>query len=533
MPDTLAGVLSIVFVAFFFGFSIFIHELGHMLAALWRKMHVDKFSIGFGHRILSKRWKNIDFVIGWLPLGGYVALPQMDAANEPQTEDGKPLPEAKPLDRIITALAGPFFNILFALVLGTVIYFVGKKVPPVAEGLLITNVPKESVEFTKGLKAGDIIREVNGKAATSHQVTMMEYVMRDDVTLKVDRGDQKDLVIGPFTPKSNKNYENLRLMSIESESLYPAGLGGIAKGSAAEEAGLLSGDIIKKIDDKQIDYFYQIGDEINADDRKEFTFVIEREGQEKTFLIAPQIKSVDKAGMMFRSFPGIMDVIAESPAEKAGIKAGDAIVEVNGYPMKDLKEFKGVVARHQKEMMKVKLQRGAEVVELEFTPTHTYKQLGVGPQMSIQKINPVVQITRVVENTYDTIKALVSPNSGVDISMMSSFVGISSGMYKTVKQAGLIEGLSFVLMINVALAIFNLLPFPVLDGGHIVIALIEMLTRRKVPAAVLQPIYVVFMLLLMTFALYATFNDVRREVDTREVVQDPLELPVKTLGKVS
>jgi regulator of sigma E protease len=533
MPDALAGVLSIVFVAFFFGFSIFIHELGHMLAALWRKMHVDKFSIGFGHRILSKRWKNIDFIIGWLPLGGYVALPQMDAANEPQTEDGKPLPEAKPIDRIITALAGPAFNILFALVLGTIIYFVGKPVPPVAEGLLITNVPKESVEFTKGLKAGDIIREINGKQATSQQLTMMEYVMRDDVTLKVDRGDQKALLIGPFTPKGNKDYEGLRLMSFDSESLYSAGLGGIAKDSAAEEAGLLAGDVIKQIDDQKIDYFYQIGDIINSDERSEFAFIVDRNGEEKTFKISPKVKKSAKAGMIFRDFPRVMNVVAESPAFEGGMKVGDEIVEVNGYPISDLNDFKGVVARHQNEQMKLKVRRGDEQVDLEFVPTHSYKQLGVGPKMDIQKLNPVVQINRVVENTYDTVKALVSPNSGVDISMMSSFVGISSGMYKTVRQSGLVEGLSFVLMINVALAIFNLLPLPVLDGGHIVIALLEMITRRKVPAGILQPIYVVFMLLLMTFALYATFNDVRREVDTRELVKKSIPQTIEQRIKLS
>ncbi|WDE95842.1 site-2 protease family protein [Lentisphaera profundi] len=518
MPDALAGVLSILFVAFFFGFSIFIHELGHMLAALWRGMHVDKFSIGFGHRILSKRWKGIDFIIGWLPLGGYVALPQMDAANEPQTEDGKVLPEAKPIDRIITALAGPLFNILFALVLGTIIYFVGKPVSPAAEGLLVQEVPKESVEFTKGLKAGDIIREVNDKPASSQQVTLMEYIMRDDVTLTVDRGDQTGLVIGPFTPKGNKDYEGLRLMSFDSESLYSAALGGIAPGSAAALAGLQEGDVIKAIDDEAINYFYQIGDIINADERKEFKFLVERQGVEKTFTITPQVKNNPKAGMVFREFPTVMSIVPEYPAALAGIEVGDEILSVNGYPVSDLADFKGVLSRHQKDSMKVAIRRGDKELDLDFVPNYAYKQLGVQPKFDILKINPVVQITRVVENTYDTVKALISPNSGVDMSMMSSFVGISSGMYKTVRQSGIVEGLSFVLMINVALAIFNLLPFPVLDGGHIVIALIEMISRKKVPAAILQPIYVVFMLLLMTFALYATFNDVRREVDTRELV---------------
>ena len=529
MPELAGTILSIIFVGFFFGFSIFIHELGHMLAALWRGMHVDKFSIGFGHRILAKRWKNIDFIIGWLPFGGYVALPQMDASGEPQTEEGKPLPEAKPLDRIITALAGPAFNIIFALVLGTAIYFIGRSVPMEAEGVEVREVPKESIEYTQGLKEGDVITSINGKRLNNMQGFIMGYMMSDGVTLKIDR-EGKEMVIGPFTPPKNPNYDDLRLMGFDYTFLRPAVFGAIVKDSPADLAGLQKGDVLKSIDGKEVKYFHEIGETLNSSDALKHDLVIERNGESLTMTIEPKINKKVRAGMIFRNFPTVMEVQNGMPASDSGLEGGDEILEVNGYPVTDLKDFKGVVSRHEDEKMELTVARSGEKIKIEMNPTNIRKELGVYPPSKLVHISPITQIARVVENTFDTVRALVSPKSGVDISMMSSFVGISSGMYKTVKQLGIVEGLSFVLMINVALAIFNLLPFPVLDGGHIVVAFLEMISRRKVPAGVLQPIYVAFMLLLITFALYATFNDIRREVDTRELVyQDDVSIPDKIM----
>ena len=66
MPEWLTNIGMILFVAFFFGFSVFIHEFGHLLAAVWRGLHVDKFSIGFGKRIIGFKRKGVDFIVGWM-----------------------------------------------------------------------------------------------------------------------------------------------------------------------------------------------------------------------------------------------------------------------------------------------------------------------------------------------------------------------------------------------------------------------------------------------------------------------------------
>ena len=99
--DAFLNILTIfgrsVFVVFFFGFSIFIHEFGHLLAAKWRKLHVERFSIGFGKPLWKWRKWNIDFLVSMLPFGGYVALPQLDPTDTPVAANGEQLPPIKPI----------------------------------------------------------------------------------------------------------------------------------------------------------------------------------------------------------------------------------------------------------------------------------------------------------------------------------------------------------------------------------------------------------------------------------------------------
>ena len=99
--SVLGTVGTVLFIVFFFGFCIFIHEFGHLLAAVWQGLHVDKFSIGFGRRLCGFRYRGIDFVVRLLPLGGYVSIPQLDPADQPKAADGRVLPFATPKARAI------------------------------------------------------------------------------------------------------------------------------------------------------------------------------------------------------------------------------------------------------------------------------------------------------------------------------------------------------------------------------------------------------------------------------------------------
>ncbi|MDE0769770.1 MAG: site-2 protease family protein, partial [Opitutaceae bacterium] len=105
----------------FFGGSIFIHELGHFLAAKWRGLHIERFSIGFGPRLFGWKHQGIDYRISLLPLGGYVALPQLADMRGIEGENSLDDASMEPISytsKVIVSVAGAVFNVLFALVLG-------------------------------------------------------------------------------------------------------------------------------------------------------------------------------------------------------------------------------------------------------------------------------------------------------------------------------------------------------------------------------------------------------------------------------
>lgn len=128
-PDIFSNAWATVLVLLFFGGSIFIHELGHFLAAKLRGLKVLRFSVGFGPILFSRRGKDgCEYVLSALPLGGYVAIPQLADLGAFEGTDGteaKNLPKASCLDKIIVSAAGALFNVLLAAVLAVFVWIFG------------------------------------------------------------------------------------------------------------------------------------------------------------------------------------------------------------------------------------------------------------------------------------------------------------------------------------------------------------------------------------------------------------------------
>src|SRR5690349_13889165 len=126
-------VLKFVFilleVLLLFNLLIFVHELGHFLAARWRGLKVDRFAIWFGKPIWKKKINGVEYALGTIPAGGYVSLPQMatmEAIEGKGESSGQSLPPISPLDKIIVAVAGPLFSLLLGFVFAVVVWQVGK-----------------------------------------------------------------------------------------------------------------------------------------------------------------------------------------------------------------------------------------------------------------------------------------------------------------------------------------------------------------------------------------------------------------------
>ncbi len=164
LHTVLTIVLLIVVVVMVFNIIIFVHELGHFLAGKWRGLQIDRFQIWFGKPIWKKEINGVQYGLGWIPAGGFVALPQMAPMEsiEGGNTSGKQLPKITPLDKIIVAIAGPLFSLLLALAAAVVVWGVGKPkdfVPSTTVGYVAEGMPGEKA----GILPGDRILEINGK----------------------------------------------------------------------------------------------------------------------------------------------------------------------------------------------------------------------------------------------------------------------------------------------------------------------------------------------------------------------------------
>src|SRR2546423_14739365 len=167
------SILKIFFIALdvllLFNVLIFVHELGHFLAARWRGLKIDRFAIWFGKPIWKTKIKGVEYALGSIPAGGYVSLPQMatmEAIEGKGESSGEPLPPISARDKIIVAFAGPLFSFLLALVFAVVVMIVGRPVSETETTTVVGYVDKDGAAEKAGLRPGDRVLAGGGKTAT-------------------------------------------------------------------------------------------------------------------------------------------------------------------------------------------------------------------------------------------------------------------------------------------------------------------------------------------------------------------------------
>ena len=543
--DILLMIGSTLFMIFFFGACIFIHELGHFLAARLCGLKVLAFSIGF-RKIWGKTINGVEYRIGWIPFGGYVDLPQIDATDdEVKDKDGNVLPKAEPWKRIVTAFAGPLFNILFGFALGCVIWIAGlpQESPKMSE-FTVKSVEVESPEYAAGLREGDVIIKRNGQTFDQSWGEFARDIMLNvgETTLTVKRnGETLDITYLPAINHKIAPTEEIPYPFFRPEipvTIYPG------KDSPAANAGLRKGDRILTVNGKDItdtsDFHYQI----LFSQGKDLVLTVQTAdtGEVRTVTVKPVIpEGVDKekdgswmTGITFAS-PESMTVeqtIAGLPAEHL-LQKGDVIKQVNGTPCATVSTFREIINKTPGAPMKLTIDRNGTEIEKEMAavfilPYH------IGVSMRVMTYpSPWKQFMNVLELTWRSLKSVtagVKRQLGFDagyttlgVKHLSGPVGIGKHLYISVYKGSLVLGLNLVVLITFNLGLLNLLPIPVLDGGHIVLALLEMIFRRKVPAKVLQPIAFAFVGFLILFMLFVTFYDVKKLIPTA-----PAADPAKT-----
>ena len=540
--EILRIVGAVVFAIFFLGMCVFVHELGHFLVAKWRGLHIIAFSLGF-KKAWGKKINGVDYRIGWIPAGGYVDLPQIDTTDVAKDEDGNELPPAKPLDRLLTAAAGPVFNILFGLLLGCVVWYFGMPAEtPRYESMVVESLIVDSPEYRAGLRPGDEIVKFNGENFNYTWNDLKKEIMLaiGEVTLTVNRnGETLEITYQP-TPNPyvapELRRENIAIPFFEPK--VPLAVRPM-EDSPAERAGIINGDELVSVNGIELKDFSQLAFFVAEHGANELTLAVKRGKEIKTFTIVPEKLALNPAapdgewnsGFLIYDNPEdksvkVGFVVAGSPADKAGITEGDTIIDIDGQPVSGAVGLFEKIAGAGGVEHQLKIKRGGETFDVSVTPVKL-GVYGVGVQLGMLEYpSPFRQFAYVWEMSFRSLRNisislanklnLTEQQSTVSARNLSGPLGIVSMMYKTAHYS-LITGIYFVVFVSFALAIFNLLPLPVLDGGHIFFAAIELICRHPVPKWLVKNLSLIFIVLLFSAMALLTMLDVMRLVPPEEV----------------
>ena len=444
-------ILIALEVVLLFNLLIGVHELGHFLAAKWRGLKVDRFAIWFGKPIWKKKINGVEYALGWIPAGGYVALPQMatmEAIEGKTDETAEPLPNVSPLDKIIVAFAGPLFSFGLAVFFAVVVWQVGKPSNESDNSTTIGWVDPAGPAAKAGLQAGDTILEIDGHpvhhfTATSSDSVTWRIVTSEgtNITIKYLRDGQEHLAYAVPYHRKTTWLERKALRQILITAASKSSIFEIASNSPAAQAGLKPGDQVIGLDGQKIYSFMSI---------------LAAEEAMSNSVVKPVTLTIKRGGEQFDR-----TLLAVKPLQPTNSGPSFGIVSWQG--------------------------------DTNFSLTHP---------------SPLEQIQSSAGQIFSTFGALFSHKGEIGVQQLGGavmIIRVYSNLFQD--EDGWRRVLWFSVILNVNLALLNLLPLPVLDGGHITLSLIEAVRRRPVSAKILNTVQSGFAALLIGFMIYIAFFD--------------------------
>ena len=293
--------------------------------------------------------------------------------------------------------------------------------------------------------------------------------------------------------------------------------------SPAVEAGLHVGDTLRAIDGHTVSNWQDVmqylltGSERTNDGLREAILSIEREGRPLEIIVHPRLsgdEKIRKVGIAAAYELIVQETEPKGLAAAAGFQPQDRILDLDGTPILNIQTYGDILSKTPAMPLLARVKRGAATVDLTIPARTQLKDasdlgLVLTTDTSLIHVNPFAQIADHVSKTYNTFLSLLNPHSDIGLSKLSGPVGIVR-IFHMASQVDIRVVLWFTILINVNLAIFNLLPIPVLDGGHMLFATISRLRGRALPAQFIATTQSVFMVLLFSMMIYVSYFDSRR-----------------------
>ena len=450
-----------------------VHEAGHFFVARWSGVKVLRFSVGFGRPIFQRIGQDgTEYVFAWIPLGGYVRM--LDTRNDevPKHAMAAAFDQQKVGVRIAIVAAGPIVNLVFAALLYAVVQMAGTTQLIPVIGPVLADSPAQ----TAGLTPVQQIISIDGQATGSWEAVNLALAKRIGAT----------------------GYIEMTLQPLDSAVLQQQAV----QANAEDQLPLLDGVVT-------------------------YSVPVNRWMAE-----AVQTSPLSQLGIepWRPSVPIVIDrVIEGGAAQLGGLRVGDKIVALNQQPMAGFNEFVAYVQGHPDESVLVALERGEELLLLPLTLHSDVNlaggligKIGVGVASiswpySIQyqqQLGLVDGLLAGGEKTLEMASLTLSflgrmVQGVVSIEHLSGPISIAK-IAAASAASGLITYISFMAYLSVSLGVLNLLPVPMLDGGHLLYYFIELVTGRKVPDRIQAVGLRIGMAIVFSVMIIAIANDLMR-----------------------